>query len=92
MNAAQKIILTVHLAPAGPKQTWLPLLALGKCAASLRCLVWVHVRKCTAGVPPARGKLAEREDEGGRDARGTLWAVQLRTCTRLKMRIHPPLV
>jgi len=28
--------------------------------------------RCTAGVPPARGRLAEREDEGGRDARGTL--------------------
>ncbi|MGD0092412.1 MAG: hypothetical protein ABSE73_21055, partial [Planctomycetota bacterium] len=27
---------------------------------------------CTAGVPPAGAKLAERENEGGRDARGTL--------------------
>ncbi|MGD0092946.1 MAG: hypothetical protein ABSE73_23790 [Planctomycetota bacterium] len=39
----------------------------------------VHVSKCTAGVPPARGRLAGREDEGGRDARGTLWATQLLT-------------
>ncbi|MGD0090937.1 MAG: hypothetical protein ABSE73_13550 [Planctomycetota bacterium] len=38
--------------------------------------------KCTAGVPPARGRLAGREDEGGRDARGTLWATHLLTCTR----------
>ncbi|MGD0090307.1 MAG: hypothetical protein ABSE73_10345 [Planctomycetota bacterium] len=37
--------------------------------------------KCTAGVPPARGRLAGREDEGGRDARGTLWATHLLTCT-----------
>ncbi|MGD0094672.1 MAG: hypothetical protein ABSE73_32580, partial [Planctomycetota bacterium] len=37
----------------------------------------VHVSKCTAGVPPARGRLAGREDEGGRDARGTLWATHL---------------
>ena len=42
----------------------------------------VHVSKCTAGVPPARGRLAGREDEGGRDARGTLWATHLLTCTR----------
>ncbi|MGD0088396.1 MAG: hypothetical protein ABSE73_00585 [Planctomycetota bacterium] len=42
----------------------------------------VHVSKCTAGVPPARGRLAERRDEGGRDARGTLWATHLLTCTR----------
>ncbi|MGD0089881.1 MAG: hypothetical protein ABSE73_08160, partial [Planctomycetota bacterium] len=40
--------------------------------------------KCTAGVPPARGRLAGREDEGGRDARGTLWATHLLTCTRGK--------
>ncbi|MGD0092039.1 MAG: hypothetical protein ABSE73_19165, partial [Planctomycetota bacterium] len=40
------------------------------------------VSKCTAGVPPARGRLAERRDEGGRDARGTLWATHLLTCTR----------
>ncbi|MGD0090548.1 MAG: hypothetical protein ABSE73_11565, partial [Planctomycetota bacterium] len=38
--------------------------------------------KCTAGVPPARGRPAGREDEGGRDARGTLWATHLLTCTR----------
>ncbi|MGD0090841.1 MAG: hypothetical protein ABSE73_13055, partial [Planctomycetota bacterium] len=38
--------------------------------------------KCTAGVPPARGRLAGREDEGGRDARGTLWATHLLTCTQ----------
>ncbi|MGD0093698.1 MAG: hypothetical protein ABSE73_27625, partial [Planctomycetota bacterium] len=38
---------------------------------------WVHVSKCTAGVPPARGRPAGREDEGGRDARGTLWATHL---------------
>ncbi|MGD0093263.1 MAG: hypothetical protein ABSE73_25390, partial [Planctomycetota bacterium] len=37
----------------------------------------VHVSKCTAGVPPARGRPAGREDEGGRDARGTLWATHL---------------
>ncbi|MGD0092423.1 MAG: hypothetical protein ABSE73_21110, partial [Planctomycetota bacterium] len=37
----------------------------------------VHVSKCTAGVPPARGRLAECEGEGGRDARGTLWLVHL---------------
>ena len=42
----------------------------------------VHVSKCTAGVPPARGRLAGREDEGGRDARGTLWATHLLTCTQ----------
>ncbi|MGD0089323.1 MAG: hypothetical protein ABSE73_05325 [Planctomycetota bacterium] len=46
----------------------------------------VHVSKCTAGVPPARGRPAGREDEGGRDARGTLWATHLPThlltCTR----------
>ncbi|MGD0089736.1 MAG: hypothetical protein ABSE73_07435 [Planctomycetota bacterium] len=42
---------------------------------------WVHVSKCTAGVPPARGRPAGREDEGGRDARGTLWATHLLTCT-----------
>jgi len=41
----------------------------------------VHASKCTAGVPPARGRLAGREDEGGRDARGTLWATHLLTCT-----------
>ncbi|MGD0089130.1 MAG: hypothetical protein ABSE73_04360 [Planctomycetota bacterium] len=39
------------------------------------------VSKCTAGVPPARGRLAGREDEGGRDARGTPWAAHLLTCT-----------
>ncbi|MGD0094367.1 MAG: hypothetical protein ABSE73_31045, partial [Planctomycetota bacterium] len=30
----------------------------------------------------ARGRPAGREDEGGRDARGTLWATHLLTCTR----------
>ncbi|MGD0094845.1 MAG: hypothetical protein ABSE73_33455 [Planctomycetota bacterium] len=37
----------------------------------------VHVSKCTAGVPPARGRLAESEGKGGRDARGTLCLVHL---------------
>ncbi|MGD0090462.1 MAG: hypothetical protein ABSE73_11130 [Planctomycetota bacterium] len=41
------------------------------------CGLGVHVSKCTAGVPPARGRPAGREDEGGRDARGTLWATHL---------------
>ena len=49
----------------------------------------VHVSKCTAGVPPARGRLAGREDEGGRDARGTLWATHLLTCTPAGL--YPPL-
>ena len=51
---------------------------------SARCIQRVHVSKCTAGVPPARGRLAERRDEGGRDARGTLWATHLLTCTRIQ--------
>ncbi|MGD0093321.1 MAG: hypothetical protein ABSE73_25680 [Planctomycetota bacterium] len=47
----------------------------------LRSVVVGIISKCTAGVPPARGRLAGREDEGGRDARGTLWATHLLTCT-----------
>ena len=47
----------------------------------------VHVSKCTAGVPPARGRPAGREDEGGRDARGTLWATHLLTCTLVPLRL-----
>ncbi|MGD0089668.1 MAG: hypothetical protein ABSE73_07090, partial [Planctomycetota bacterium] len=48
-------------------------------SSAMRCNQYrrVHVSKCTAGVPPARGRLAGREDEGGRDARGTLWATHL---------------
>ncbi|MGD0094108.1 MAG: hypothetical protein ABSE73_29720 [Planctomycetota bacterium] len=47
------------------------------CVVTVNPKAWVHVSKCTAGVPPARGRLAGREDEGGRDARGTLWATHL---------------
>ena len=59
---------------------WQVCLASAKQAGVLQ---WVHVSKCTAGVPPARGRPAGREDEGGRDARGTLWATHLLTCTLL---------
>ncbi|MGD0089391.1 MAG: hypothetical protein ABSE73_05675 [Planctomycetota bacterium] len=48
------------------------------------------VSKCTAGVPPARGRPAGREDEGGRDARGTLWATHLLTCTLRARSRHLP--
>ncbi|MGD0090344.1 MAG: hypothetical protein ABSE73_10535, partial [Planctomycetota bacterium] len=43
----------------------------------------VHDSKCTAGVPPASGPRGQLQDEGGRDARGTLWAAQIRSGTLL---------
>ncbi|MGD0088948.1 MAG: PEP/pyruvate-binding domain-containing protein [Planctomycetota bacterium] len=44
--------------------------------------------KCTAGVPPASGKLAENEDEGGRDARGTLSAAQLTELAKIGLNVE----
>ncbi|MGD0093038.1 MAG: hypothetical protein ABSE73_24260, partial [Planctomycetota bacterium] len=43
-----------------------------------------------AGVPPARGRLAESEGKGGRDARGTLCLVHLLTCTRGQLASYRP--